>query len=95
VSNVIASSVGQRVVRLLVVPGHWAEPNAAGSAMRRWPPALLSTICAGTSRAIRRTETATDWPGDNTVSNHSTGAFSFMPCWVVPAIWRPSDPSIL
>jgi hypothetical protein len=41
---------------------------------------LLSTIRAGASPATRGMETATDWPGGITVSNRSTGAFSFMPC---------------
>src|ERR1700730_1855143 len=43
---------------LLSCGGHWVETESGGSAMCRWPPALLSTICSGASPAARGMETA-------------------------------------
>jgi multidrug efflux pump subunit AcrA (membrane-fusion protein) len=72
---------------------HWAETAAGGSAICRWPPALVNTTRSGASPAARGMEIAADCPAANTVSNRSTAAFSLTPWCVVTATWRPSGSS--
>jgi len=72
---------------------HWAETAAGGSAICRWPPALVNTTRSGASPAARGMEIAADCPAANIVSNRSTAAFSLTPRCVVTTTWRPSGSS--
>ena len=66
---------------------------AGGSAICRWPPALVSTTRSGASPAARGMEIAAYCPSATTVSNRPAAAVSLSPGCMVTTTWRPSGSS--